>query len=120
MGEKFCLSGGIPNFLLGFRTPDEVRSCCKKVIEGVGRDGGYVLDASAIIQNDAKVENFRAMTDAALEYGVYSRGHCTCVSWDDAKSRMPAIQGGGTLCRRIWESTDAMAAMYVWRVAWAF
>lgn len=32
LGEKFCLSGGIPNFLLGFRTPEEVRSCCKKVI----------------------------------------------------------------------------------------
>ena len=33
------------------------------------------MDASAIIQNDAKVENLRALTEATLEYGVYSRGH---------------------------------------------
>jgi hypothetical protein len=29
------------------------------------------MDASAIVQNDAKVENIRAMTEAAHEFGVY-------------------------------------------------
>jgi hypothetical protein len=75
LGNKFCLSGGIPNTLLSFGTPSEVRACCRQVIEGVARDGGYIMDASAIIQNDAKVENLRALTEATLEYGVYSRGH---------------------------------------------
>jgi hypothetical protein len=41
------------------------------VIDGVARDGGYIMDSSAIIQNDAKVENVRAMTDFTREYGVY-------------------------------------------------
>ena len=72
LGHKFCLSGGIPNFLLGYGSPDEVRACCKKVIDGVARDGGYIMDASAIIQNDARIENMRAMTDFTREYGVYS------------------------------------------------
>ncbi|MCK4291573.1 MAG: hypothetical protein KAY65_00130 [Planctomycetes bacterium] len=71
IGHKFCLSGGISNTLLSFGTADEVRENCKKVIEGVAQDGGYVLDAEAIMQNDAKVENIRAMTEAAREYGVY-------------------------------------------------
>jgi uroporphyrinogen-III decarboxylase len=71
LGHKFCISGGIPNYLLAFRTPDEVRQRCKEVIDGVARDGGYIMDASAIIQNDAKVENIQAMTDFTLEYGVY-------------------------------------------------
>jgi len=71
IGHKFCISGGIPNFLLAYRTPDEVRAYCKKVIDGVARDGGYIMDASAIVQNDAKVENIRAMTDFTREYGVY-------------------------------------------------
>ena len=71
LGEKFCLSGGVPNGLLSFGKPHEVRECCKKIIDGVARDGGYIMDASAIIQNDAKVENLRAMTDATREYGVY-------------------------------------------------
>ena len=65
LGDKFCLSGGIPNYLLAFGTPDEVRQHARKVIDGVARDGGYIMDASAIVQNDAKVENIRAMTDAA-------------------------------------------------------
>ena len=38
-------------------------------------DGGYIMDAGAIIQNDARVENIRAMTDFTREYGVYSSGH---------------------------------------------
>jgi uroporphyrinogen-III decarboxylase len=71
IGRKFCISGGIPNYLLGYGTPDEVRDCCKKVIDGVAGDGGYIMDASAIIQNDAKVENIKAMTEFTREYGVY-------------------------------------------------
>jgi len=71
IGHKFCLSGGVPNYLLGFGTPDDVRACCKKVIDGVARDGGYIMDACAIVQNDATVENMRAMTDFTREYGVY-------------------------------------------------
>lgn len=77
LGNKFCISGGIPNTLLSYGTADEVRSYCRKVIEEVGRDGGYILDASAIIQNDAKVENLRALTAAGREFGTYSRGRST-------------------------------------------
>jgi len=71
IGHKFCISGGIPNFLLGYGTPEEVRKCCKKVIDGVAGDGGYIMDASAIVQDDAKVENMKAMTEFTREYGVY-------------------------------------------------
>jgi len=71
LGEKFCISGGIPNWLLATGTPQEVRDYCKKVIDGVAGDGGYIMDASAIVQNDAKVENIKAMTEFTREYGVY-------------------------------------------------
>lgn len=71
VGEKFAISGGIPNDLLAFGTPQEVKEYCKKVIQTVGKDGGYLMDASAIIQSDAKIENMKAMTEATLEYGVY-------------------------------------------------
>jgi len=72
LGHKFCLSGGIPNVLLSFQTPDDVRKYCKKVIDGVAQDGGYIMDASAIMQDDTKVENMKALTDFTREYGVYS------------------------------------------------
>ena len=71
IGHKFAISGGIPNDLLAFGTPSEVQEVCKKVIREVGRDGGYIMDAEAIMQNDVKIENLRAMTDACNEYGVY-------------------------------------------------
>ena len=71
LGDKFCISGGIPNFLLSFGTPQEVRDYCKKVIDGVAGDGGYIMDASAIVQDDAKVENIKAMTEFTREYGTY-------------------------------------------------
>ncbi len=94
LGDKFCLSGGIPNTLLSLGTPDEVRSRCKEVIEAVAQDGGYIMDASAIVQNDAKVENVRAMTEATLEYGVYSRGHATpLVAGGPVPTSIDAIPG---------------------------
>ncbi len=71
IGHKFCLSGGVPNYLLGYGTPDEVRQSCKKIIDVVARDGGYIMDASAIIQSDAQIENVRAMTEFTREYGKY-------------------------------------------------
>ena len=72
LGHKFCISGGIPNVLLSHGTPDEVRAYCRKVIDGVAQDGGYIMDASAIMQNDTSIENLRALTDFTREYGVYS------------------------------------------------
>jgi len=71
LGHKFAISGGVPNDLLAFGTPDQVRQRCKAIIDGVATDGGYIMDASAIIQNDAKIENVQAMTDFTREYGVY-------------------------------------------------
>jgi len=71
IGHKFCISGGVPNWLLSTGTPEEVRECCKKIIKDVAGEGGYIMDASAIVQDDAKIENIRAMTDATREYGVY-------------------------------------------------
>ena len=71
LGKKFCLSGGFPNFLLAYGTPDEVRAKCKEIIDIAAKDGGYIMDASAIMQNDARVENVKAMTDFTRGYGVY-------------------------------------------------
>jgi hypothetical protein len=103
IGHKFCLSGGIPNALLATGSPDEVRACCRRVIDGVAREGGYIMDASAIIQNDARVENIRALTDFTREYGVYSTGHSPRTEAapgrhdvsEAARGEPAGIEGGG-------------------------
>ncbi len=97
IGHKFCLSGGIPNWLLAYRTPDDIRAHCKKVIDGVAQDGGYIMDASAIIQNDARVENIRAMTEFTREYGAYDGPAYTAADLADipgpAEGNVPAGTG---------------------------
>ena len=94
LGHKFCLSGGIPNFILGYRSPQDVRAYVKKVIEGVAQDGGYILDASAIMQNDTTVENMKAMTEAGREYGVYSSGSTLSTKTPAEVSPDPRAAGG--------------------------
>lgn len=74
LGKRFCLTGGVSNTVLQVGTPEEVGDACKKVIDTVAGDGGYIMDASAIVQNDAKIENMVALTETTRAYGVYSGG----------------------------------------------
>lgn len=83
--HKFALSGGIPNVLLSYGTPQEVCEYARKVIDGVAREGGYIMDAGAIMQDDTSIENLRALTDFTREYGVYSAGRSSA-----APLRIPA------------------------------
>ncbi|MCL4786106.1 MAG: hypothetical protein KJ070_04835 [Verrucomicrobia bacterium] len=72
--DKFALSGGVPNILLSFGKPEEVRSFCQRVIEEVARDGGYIMDAGAIMQDDTSIENLRVLTETTRELGMYASG----------------------------------------------
>jgi len=69
--DKFAISGGIPNMMLSWGTADEVRQFCRRVIKEVAADGGYIMDAGAIMQDDTSIENVRVMTEFTREYGVY-------------------------------------------------
>jgi len=147
LGHKFCLSGGIPNTLLAFGTTEKVRDCCKKVIDEVAPDGGYILDASAIIQNDAKVENVREMTEFTRSYGVYPNGGDpaavsmvppiassngkpqlvttarrpgVCFPWEEKLQELPPISGDPALYQRIWEENEAWAYAFVWHCLLSF
>jgi hypothetical protein len=65
-----CISGNLPNSLLATGNPDDVRAYCKKLIDYCGKDGGYIMDTSALL-DEAKVENVKAMFEFTREYGVY-------------------------------------------------
>lgn len=72
--DKFAISGGIPNMLLSYGKPEEVREFVLRVINEVAKDGGYILDAGAIMQDDTNVENMKVMTQICREHGGYSSG----------------------------------------------
>lgn len=100
LGDKFCISGGLPNSILAVGTPREVREYCKKLIKLLKRDGGFIMDASAIIQNDAKVENVKAMTEITREYGDYGGSSWTGI--DEILSRTSEYYEGEELEKPQW------------------
>ncbi len=70
LGNRICIRGNIPLSLLATGTPEDVKLYCKKLIDVVGRDGGYIMDSAAGF-DDAKPENVRVMFQFTREYGVY-------------------------------------------------
>ena len=72
--DKFAISGGIPNVMLSFGKPNEVRDFTMRVIKEVAQDGGYIMDAGAIMQDDTNVENMQVMTQVCRDHGGYSAG----------------------------------------------
>ncbi|MBI2829530.1 MAG: hypothetical protein HYX81_00045 [Chloroflexi bacterium] len=75
LGDKCCISGNVPTSLLHAGTPQEVEEYCRKLIEVCGRGGGFILAGGATGAQTGKVklDNFRAMLEAAKKYGVYKK-----------------------------------------------
>jgi len=71
LGNSVCIGGNMPITLLNVGTPAEVRDHAKKLIDTVGKDGGYIMINGAVI-DEAKPENVKAMIDFTKEYGVYN------------------------------------------------
>jgi hypothetical protein len=147
LGKKFCLSGGVPNALLTFGKPDDVKAHCRRLIETIGAEGGYIMDASAIMQNDGTLENLRAMTDATLEYGVYRAPSSpsakvppeplatagvpawlsapkirpgVCFPWEAKAKELPPVCGDPALVERVWNDVEGLAYLYIWHVLLSF
>ena len=70
LGDRVCIRGNVPLSLLATGRPEDVKAYCKRLIDVVGKDGGYIMDASTSL-DDARPENVKAMFDFAREYGVY-------------------------------------------------
>ena len=70
LGDQVCLEGNVPLSLLVAGTPDDIKGYCKKLIDVVGKGGGFIMDSSTTI-DDAKPENVKAMFEFTKEYGGY-------------------------------------------------
>jgi hypothetical protein len=71
LGDVACISGAMPLELLATGTPEEVKEYSQELIEVLGKDGGYIMDTAAAL-DEAKPENVMAMAEATREYGVYA------------------------------------------------
>ncbi|NLE09270.1 MAG: hypothetical protein GX631_08455 [Dehalococcoidales bacterium] len=65
-----CIEGNVPCSLLQTGTVDDVKAYCKKLIDVVGKDGGYTLSPRTSM-DEVNPRNLKAMIDFTKEYGVY-------------------------------------------------
>jgi uroporphyrinogen decarboxylase len=69
-GRRPILLGSVQaRSVLPFGTVDDVKQEVERCINVVGRESGFVLGPSAVIQPEIPIENIRAMYDHAKEYG---------------------------------------------------
>jgi uroporphyrinogen-III decarboxylase len=71
LGDVACISGNVPASLLITSTPKEVKEYCRKLIEVCGEGGGFILTGGASIDK-GDPNNLHAMTEAVMEYGIYT------------------------------------------------
>ena len=70
LGGHLCIRGNVPSSLLQVGTIDQVKDYCKKLIDEVGVDGGFIMSPRSSI-DEVKPENLMAMVEFTKEYGVY-------------------------------------------------
>lgn len=68
LGDHMCLMGDVPASLLTLGTPGEVAAYCEKLIDKVGKGGGFILSTGCECPVDAKFENVKAMIDTARNH----------------------------------------------------
>jgi uroporphyrinogen-III decarboxylase len=68
--DHTCIMGNVPASLLQTGTTQAVKDYCKRLIDVVGEDGGFIMSAGSSIDN-AKPENLRTMVEFTKEYGIY-------------------------------------------------
>ena len=70
LGNKVCIAGNMPVSVLQVGTPDDVKHACKRLIDVVGKDGGYIM-APASALDEVNPENLMTMINFTKEYGKY-------------------------------------------------
>ena len=73
IGDRMCLFGDVPAAKLVTGSVGEVDEYCHRLIEEVGRGGGFVLAGGCEIPPNAQPENVHAMVDAVRKYGTYAK-----------------------------------------------
>ncbi|HEY9160405.1 MAG TPA: uroporphyrinogen decarboxylase family protein [Desulfomonilia bacterium] len=71
LGRHMCIMGDVPAELLVLGSKEEVMDYCRRLIEEVGKGGGFILSSGCSLPANAKKENVRALYEAAQKWGRY-------------------------------------------------
>ncbi len=66
--DHLCFHGDIPAAMLSVGKPEDVEAYCKKLIDEVGGDGGFILGSGCSVPPNVKPENFRTMIETGKNY----------------------------------------------------
>ena len=70
LGGHLCFMIDVPGALLQIGSTSEVEDYCKNLIKVCGKDGGYIMTATAL--DEASPENVKAMIEITKSYGRYA------------------------------------------------
>lgn len=71
-GDRIALMGNLDlGYTLTRGTPDEVRAEVRCLMKNVAPGGGYIISSANSVTNYVPLENYRAMLEAAAEFGSY-------------------------------------------------
>jgi hypothetical protein len=70
LGGHLCFMTDVPGIMLQAGTVSEVEDYCRNLIKVCGKDGGYIMTATAL--DEARPENVKAMIDITKSYGRYA------------------------------------------------
>jgi len=68
--DHTCIEGNVPSSLLQVGTVQDVKDHCKKLIDVIGKGGGYIISPRSST-DEVNPENLKAMIEFTKEYGVY-------------------------------------------------
>lgn len=132
--DRFAVSGGLDYNVLAHGTPDDVRHYVAGLFDCMKPDGGYILDASALMLSDIGYENLRAAVDYTMEHGVYSQSQAaparpsvsapniapgkrvpnTVRAWETESASYSQLSGDTESVKRAWQACDASLYNYLW------
>lgn len=132
--DRFAISGGLDYNVLALGDEDDVKRHMAKLFEWLKPDGGYMLDATALMLDDIKPENLVTAARYAMDHGGYSRStpvraRETCAHPAIAQGRRPAgvvkpwaeesasyscLSGDVDAVKRAWEGVDGALYAYLW------
>jgi uroporphyrinogen-III decarboxylase len=70
--DHMCIKGNIPASILQVGSVQDVEAYCKKLIDVVGKGGGFILSPRGST-DEVKTENLKAMIEFTQKYGVYDK-----------------------------------------------
>jgi uroporphyrinogen-III decarboxylase len=73
LGDHLCLWGDVSASLLSIGKPAEVSAYCKRLIDEVGANGGFILGSGCSVPPNVRPENFRSMIETGKTYELSRR-----------------------------------------------